>query len=454
MDQGLAQVDGVDFLGTLAGPGRNPPSREHRDFVAKAEPMAKRALRALFAAGLYRELPSEAHADPRIVASKASMSPELDHSVAELTTMLESMPQHELTAMRGVLERDPELVMRVSQAIGEKGRALEVPYGSRAKARAAATNLAFRLRKQPPELVIEECIDKVHRVAARHGLSLVVAQQVAAETMRQDLWGNARNAQEAPPTPPRPPVVEPPGATPVGASPDLPPIPPPPGLPPIPAAPGASQYAPPGALGAVPPPPAAPSPCELPPSDRLLAPPEAGARARDRVRSWVAAREATGQYDADLRAAADAPRALQAAAALGRAVASRPNDPARWAALGWARYSNGATLMAREAFQTALHWDPQCSLALDGENQLGQDQLAQSALPRPAEGPVPGVGAQNAGAYLLASGLGVGLASFGLIATESDAGLAIGLVGLTVASLLVIIGLIALLIGTIVRAAS
>ena len=188
LDEGLAAIDRGSILERAVGSERLRQSARAHAFVTHREPIAKRAIRSLFAAGLYRNLPEHGRTDSRIEERKQALAPELDQSVSEITAMLASMTPEAHAQVRDALERNPDAVAKISEVFGERGATLHVPLSSRAKLRAAATDITFRLRKQPPELLIHECVGKVERLAARRGLELVVQQQVAAHAMQSSFW--------------------------------------------------------------------------------------------------------------------------------------------------------------------------------------------------------------------------------------------------------------------------
>ncbi|MBI2375539.1 MAG: hypothetical protein HYV07_16205 [Deltaproteobacteria bacterium] len=191
LNEGLALIDRSPLLAGALGRERLERSASARSFVEKADPLATQALRALFIGGLFRGLPEELAKDPQIEAKKQALSPELDRTVVDLTRLLGSMTPADLRTVRVAIDSRPDAVMRVTSALDDHAERVGVPIGSRLRLRQAATEINFRLRKQPPELLIGQYVDKVQRLARASGGDLIGQQALVTGALEQSFWASA-----------------------------------------------------------------------------------------------------------------------------------------------------------------------------------------------------------------------------------------------------------------------
>lgn len=228
---GMTDTDMDGFLGSLdAVLGRlstEPileryfPGKE-KD-VAKAprfehgQDLARKTLRSLFLVGSLRELPEERLAHPGVQQRLRDSMAEFDQALFGMTDLLDGLTPAERSDAARVLRDDPDLGMRLLGGLDAEAAAWGVSSEGRLKLRRVATQATTRL-KQSPDAFITEYVDKMNKLAARHGVHEQAQRELATSVGEALLWqGENPPEQEAaggattpegltPPPPPQPPV--------------------------------------------------------------------------------------------------------------------------------------------------------------------------------------------------------------------------------------------------------
>ncbi len=194
--------------------GSKKPVTQTPDFARK-EALARKTLRSLLLVGTLRELPEERMAHPGVQQRLRDSMGEFDSAMFGMTDLLETLTPTQRADIAGVLREDPDLGMKVMGAIDSEAASYGVAMEGRLKLRSLSAHATSRL-KQSPDLVIEEYVTKMHKLAARHGLSEQYERELATSVGEQLLWqGEAPPEQEAAGgstkalTPPPPPPMMP-----------------------------------------------------------------------------------------------------------------------------------------------------------------------------------------------------------------------------------------------------
>jgi hypothetical protein len=193
--------------------------------VAKAprfeqgQDLARKTLRSLFLVGSLRELPEERLAHPGVQQRLRDSMAEFDEALFGMTDLLDGLTPTERGDVAKVLRDDPDLGMRLMGALDAEASAWGVSNEGRLKLRRVATQATTRL-KQSPDAFITEYVDKMNKLAARHGVHEQAQRELATSVGEALLWqGENPPEQEAaggattpagltPPPPPPPPLAD------------------------------------------------------------------------------------------------------------------------------------------------------------------------------------------------------------------------------------------------------
>lgn len=171
--------------------------------VAKAprfeqgQDLARKTLRSLFLVGSLRELPEERLAHPGVQQRLRDSMAEFDEALFGMTDLLDGLTPTERGDVAKVLRDDPDLGMRLMGALDAEASAWGVSNEGRLKLRRVATQATTRL-KQSPDAFITEYVDKMNKLAARHGVHEQAQRELATSVGEALLWqGENPPEQEA-----------------------------------------------------------------------------------------------------------------------------------------------------------------------------------------------------------------------------------------------------------------
>lgn len=139
-----------------------------------------RAMRVLYVTGSLHDLPLESQLDPGLQQRMRAYAPEMEHTVHEITDMIRGLPADRRKHLQKRLREDPALPAQLGEQIKElaanarmrRHRGNQVVEGMKIN--------GWRLRKQPPSMLIDEYMDKVDRVAPRGMSQAVLHRKIAA----------------------------------------------------------------------------------------------------------------------------------------------------------------------------------------------------------------------------------------------------------------------------------
>jgi len=162
MDEYLAQIDaGMEQLANLPlddrFPGRSPEAEARRDLVRKA-------LRTLYLTGMVGDLTVEAQTHSGIQKRLWDTAPEIDDTILSMTEYLSGLTVTEKADLQKVLRHKDNPAMQISEGLTDAGALLGMSTHRRIQTRAMVTQISWRLRNQPPDLVIGEYLEKVEKL--------------------------------------------------------------------------------------------------------------------------------------------------------------------------------------------------------------------------------------------------------------------------------------------------
>ena len=158
------------------------------DRVEHADALASSALTGLVIGDAGGMIPAGKAPDDRVRARFEELAPALDAQVIGCTALLARMPARERLRLDDALRRRPEAPMQVGEALDAQAAASGVSASGRGKLRRIVSQMSARARAQPLSVQLDECVDKVRRVAAYHGHDVMLAREVAAHAAVGSLY--------------------------------------------------------------------------------------------------------------------------------------------------------------------------------------------------------------------------------------------------------------------------
>jgi hypothetical protein len=162
-DRGL---DAIGPEGSLRGLLRAGTRWDEAKF-REVTPLFNRTLRTLYAAGAVGELEPEDQLHPGVQARMWRLAPEIDGVVREHERLLAGLGPADHARMQAHLRADPELPLRLAEALDDAADENGLGPSRRGRFRLAATEIGTRLRTQPPALLVGEYLDKARRIEER-----------------------------------------------------------------------------------------------------------------------------------------------------------------------------------------------------------------------------------------------------------------------------------------------
>jgi hypothetical protein len=182
MDAGMARISAWNPLDDFLG-----PQAEGKDLTA-ANSVARNAIKSLYVTAMFSDLPVESQLHPRIQKRIKTALPEIGAAADQMRQHLENHCDVSDEQIQGCLNQDDEPGMRFLEQFNELAADNGITAQRRLQIRAMTTNILWRLKHQPPELLIQECNDKMERVAMSTGPDAAARRLVAARVTEEAFW--------------------------------------------------------------------------------------------------------------------------------------------------------------------------------------------------------------------------------------------------------------------------
>jgi len=196
MDTYLSRMDaGMERIGRWSPSSEFPAFNGDR---AAADSLARKSLRTLYATAMFADLPRDKQADPRMQERMWAALPEMDEAMDEMEAFLRTRSHEEWEMLQAVLQRPEEVGARIAQALDHEAEISGVSEARRAQTRELMEYTVWRLRNQPPELLVNEYLEKVEKVGATDIASAGRQQWLASRVGEEVFWQQAQR-----PTSPR-----------------------------------------------------------------------------------------------------------------------------------------------------------------------------------------------------------------------------------------------------------
>lgn len=185
MDEYLARLDaGTARIGRWSTADVVPEWTGDRE---EADAIARTALQSLFITGMIADLPVEAQMRPEVQRRIHAAVPLMDEAIERTTAFLASRTPADLAYVQLGL-RDYGAGATIFTAIDREAAASGLSAWRRAQTREIFAQSEWRLRKQPPALIIGEYVDKVEKLAAADIAGESQLRTLAAQVGEEAFW--------------------------------------------------------------------------------------------------------------------------------------------------------------------------------------------------------------------------------------------------------------------------
>jgi len=188
-DRGLSDIQASRFVtGFTESLGGSPIPEARRGHVDERERDFREALSSLYLTQTFRDLPPETQFHPEVQRRMLDNIHSIDASVLRMTDRLEQLGARERDELRATLKRHPDLAMRIAEVVDEQAAVAGLTPERRRDFRSIMTQAAFRLKNQPPSVLIDEYVRKARRATAPDAPEFRRSLELAAAASERYFW--------------------------------------------------------------------------------------------------------------------------------------------------------------------------------------------------------------------------------------------------------------------------
>lgn len=185
MDAYLARIDeGMARIGRWS-------SADHAPLLvagsAESDTLGRVALQSLYMTAMVGDLPVPAQMHAGIQERVERAMPVFDLASDSMAAFLRSREQDDLAIVQAAL-RDHGAGARIIDLLDAEAASLGVSEWRREQTRSIYANSEWRLRNQPPSLLVSEYLDKVDRLSAADLRTEAAAQSLGARVAEEAFW--------------------------------------------------------------------------------------------------------------------------------------------------------------------------------------------------------------------------------------------------------------------------
>lgn len=196
MDAYLARIDaGMAHIGRSSITARYPGWRGDR---AGADALFRTSLQSLYLTGMFGDLPLKAQLHPGMQDRIWAAMPIMDEAAERTTDFLSSRTTKDLAAVQAAL-RDRTLGSSLITSLDSHAASIGLSPERRAQTQVMLGQVEWRLRSQPPGLIVSEYLDKVEKLSdtdiAAEARQRLLISQVGDEVFWQGVVQSKRDAR-------------------------------------------------------------------------------------------------------------------------------------------------------------------------------------------------------------------------------------------------------------------
>lgn len=150
--------------------------------------LARKSLRTLYMTAMFSDLPIEGQQHPEIQRRIFDAMPEMDEATSGMTAFLATRSPGNLDDLQLALRNPANPAMEIFEALDRQAAELGVSTPRRLQTRVMMTDASWRLRNQPPSLVISETLEKIEKVVAADASDEARTDWIAARVGEQIFW--------------------------------------------------------------------------------------------------------------------------------------------------------------------------------------------------------------------------------------------------------------------------
>jgi len=194
-DSGLLAISENSMFDEMAAAIGKERAESRRAELDHAEELGKRAMRTLYAVGMFRDLPEEARLHPGVQERMWRAVPEMAQSIRETTDFLDNLSEKKRARLKQTLAERPDSILRLGETLDRRAADAGIPLKRRLHLRHMLHEVGGRFRHSPA-LAIDEYVGKVRKVEAWAGSEAEVRRRLVARHGKDYLWQLERRSEE------------------------------------------------------------------------------------------------------------------------------------------------------------------------------------------------------------------------------------------------------------------
>jgi len=188
MDAYLRKLDsGLEFISDTEWTEGSAKIRREKGLFEE-DRLGRKALRSLYLAGMFLDLPDEGQVHPGMQARMRQALPEMEEAVFGFRDYLEQIDDDEAARIQRFLNEHDDPGMLIAEQLERHAGTSGVSTSRRLKTRAMIKQIVSRLKKQPPRNVFDDYIGKLDRHALRAGSEAEMERRMMAMVGEQAFW--------------------------------------------------------------------------------------------------------------------------------------------------------------------------------------------------------------------------------------------------------------------------
>ena len=182
MDAGLRKISDWNLVDDFTETSDSGPERDNANRVAR------NAVKSLYVTAMFCDMPVSAQVQPGAQKRIMAALPEMEEAARELEGHLDTHCHLSDEELREFLRRDDDPGMRFLESFNNLAKDHGITAQRRLQIRAMTTNILWRLKNQPPGLLLSECNEKMKRAYASAGPDVAAQHLVAANVTEEAFW--------------------------------------------------------------------------------------------------------------------------------------------------------------------------------------------------------------------------------------------------------------------------
>lgn len=182
MDAGMRKISTWNLVDDFTGTTDPSPDRE------RANQVARNAVKSLYVTAMFCDMPVAAQVQPGAQKRIMAALPEMGTAAERMEEYLDTHGKLSDEQLQAFLRRDDDPGMRFLENFNNLAKDQGITAQRRLQIRAMTTNILWRLKNQPPDLLLSECNEKMKRVSASSGSDIAAQRLVAAHVTEEAFW--------------------------------------------------------------------------------------------------------------------------------------------------------------------------------------------------------------------------------------------------------------------------